>query len=225
MDLDSGDGGREAARLLRKTYFSGGTVLASIANIDFVKRRECIEQLFEDGTLSFLSIASIRHGFKIINTLTVSAIARGGRFRWGLRPNMGGALTCYDCGWSGHVRKFFSAKGQAGMSVVREKSGGRLFADVVKGSVRGVWPLQGSGDCAGQGKFRRLAWPRGRVGFVAVSNCRWFKVQWWRRPPLRVGWREMFGGCWEVFKWSGIHSFWLIKKIQRSRPWQRPAFY
>lgn len=66
----------EAARMLNRTYFSGGTVSASIADIDFVKRRECIEQLLEDGTQSFLTIASIRHGFKIIDTLTISAIAR-----------------------------------------------------------------------------------------------------------------------------------------------------
>lgn len=32
--------------------------------------------MLEDGTLPFLSIASIRHGFKIIDKLTISAIAR-----------------------------------------------------------------------------------------------------------------------------------------------------
>ncbi|OIV98987.1 hypothetical protein TanjilG_29390 [Lupinus angustifolius] len=53
-----------------------GTVAASIADIDFVKRREHIEHMFEDGTASFLSIISIRHGFKILNSLTVSAISR-----------------------------------------------------------------------------------------------------------------------------------------------------
>lgn len=53
-----------------------GTVAASIADIDFVKRREGIEELFEDGTAPFLSIASIRHGFKILNSLTISAIGR-----------------------------------------------------------------------------------------------------------------------------------------------------
>ncbi|XP_023756038.1 molybdenum cofactor sulfurase isoform X2 [Lactuca sativa] len=68
--------GNEAAKLLKKTYFSGGTVAASIADIDFVKRREGIEESFEDGTLSFLNIASIRHGFNILNTLTTSAISR-----------------------------------------------------------------------------------------------------------------------------------------------------
>lgn len=66
----------EAASLLNKTYFSGGTVAASIADIDFVQKRKNVEQVLEDGTISFLSIASLRHGFNIINMLTTSAIAR-----------------------------------------------------------------------------------------------------------------------------------------------------
>ncbi|XVF79356.1 hypothetical protein PTKIN_Ptkin14bG0215300 [Pterospermum kingtungense] len=51
----------DAARLLKKKkiYFSGGTVDASIADVDFVRRREGVEEHFEDGTISFLSIASI----------------------------------------------------------------------------------------------------------------------------------------------------------------------
>lgn len=49
---------------------------ASIADIDFIKRRECVEQVFEDGTVSFLAIASIHHGFNIVDTLTTSAISR-----------------------------------------------------------------------------------------------------------------------------------------------------
>ncbi|KAK3131055.1 hypothetical protein QOZ80_6BG0501430 [Eleusine coracana subsp. coracana] len=66
----------EAASVLNKAYFSGGTVAASIADIDFVQRRKNIEQVLEDGTVSFLSISSLRYGFKIVNTLTISAIAR-----------------------------------------------------------------------------------------------------------------------------------------------------
>ncbi|RWR88604.1 molybdenum cofactor sulfurase [Cinnamomum micranthum f. kanehirae] len=66
----------EAAELLRRTYFSGGTVAASIADIDFVQRRRGIEESFEDGSQSFLSIAAINHGFKIVNTLKITAIAR-----------------------------------------------------------------------------------------------------------------------------------------------------
>lgn len=66
----------EAARILNKKYFSGGTVSSAIADIDFVMRRESIEQLFEDGTVSFLDIASIHHGFNIIDRLTMPSIAR-----------------------------------------------------------------------------------------------------------------------------------------------------
>lgn len=53
-----------------------GTVAASIADVDFVKRRDGIEEQFEDGTISFLSITSIRHGFKLLNALSISAISR-----------------------------------------------------------------------------------------------------------------------------------------------------
>ncbi|KAK1580961.1 hypothetical protein Q3G72_001702 [Acer saccharum] len=49
-----------------------GTVAVSIADIDFVRRRQGIE----DGSASFLSIASVLHGFNIIDSLTVSAIFR-----------------------------------------------------------------------------------------------------------------------------------------------------
>ncbi|KAG2607867.1 molybdenum cofactor sulfurase-like isoform X2 [Panicum virgatum] len=66
----------EAAGLLNKTYFSGGTVAASIADIDYVQKRKSIENVLEDGTISFLSISSLRYGFKIIDMLTISAIAR-----------------------------------------------------------------------------------------------------------------------------------------------------
>ncbi|KAL8126629.1 hypothetical protein AgCh_013760 [Apium graveolens] len=66
----------DAVKLLKKTYFSGGTVAASIADIDFVKRREGAEESLEDGSISYLSIASIHHGFYILNTLTISAISR-----------------------------------------------------------------------------------------------------------------------------------------------------
>ncbi|KAK4398729.1 Molybdenum cofactor sulfurase [Sesamum angolense] len=65
-----------ATKLLKKTYFSGGTVAASIADVDFYKRRDGIEEYFEDGTLPFLSVASLRHGFKILNALTISTISR-----------------------------------------------------------------------------------------------------------------------------------------------------
>ncbi|XP_057804593.1 molybdenum cofactor sulfurase-like [Salvia miltiorrhiza] len=66
----------ESMKLLKKTYFSGGTVAASVADIDFYQRRDGVEEYFEDGTVSFLSIASLHHGFKVLNTLTIPAISR-----------------------------------------------------------------------------------------------------------------------------------------------------
>jgi len=51
-------------------------VAASIADIDYVQKRKSIENVLEDGTISFLSISSLRYGFKIIDMLTISAIAR-----------------------------------------------------------------------------------------------------------------------------------------------------
>eukprot|EP01018_Ginkgo_biloba_P031481 Gb_30425 [translate_table: standard] len=66
----------EAAQKLQKSYFGGGTVAASIADIDFVKKREGLEQRFEDGTVSFLSIATLQHGFRAINQLGISNITR-----------------------------------------------------------------------------------------------------------------------------------------------------
>ncbi|KAL2495750.1 Molybdenum cofactor sulfurase [Forsythia ovata] len=66
----------EPSKLMKKTYFSGGTVAASIADIDFFKRREGVEEYFEDGTISYLSIASLHHGFKILSALTMPAISR-----------------------------------------------------------------------------------------------------------------------------------------------------
>ncbi|KAK3218091.1 hypothetical protein Dsin_012061 [Dipteronia sinensis] len=41
--------------LYRLKPVSHGTVAASIADIDFVRRRQGIEELFEDGSASFLS--------------------------------------------------------------------------------------------------------------------------------------------------------------------------
>lgn len=57
-------------------FYYIGTVAASIADIDFVQKRKSIEQVLEDGTISFLSISSLQYGFKIIDMLTISAIAR-----------------------------------------------------------------------------------------------------------------------------------------------------
>jgi molybdenum cofactor sulfurtransferase len=66
----------DAARLLRKKYFAGGTVAVSIADADFMQKRDRTEQWLEDGTASFLSIVALRHGFAVINRLRPQNISR-----------------------------------------------------------------------------------------------------------------------------------------------------
>lgn len=49
-----------AGNILRKVYFSGGTVMASSATTSFRAFRTEIHEKFEDGTAAFMNIASLR---------------------------------------------------------------------------------------------------------------------------------------------------------------------
>lgn len=58
------------APLLRKTYFGGGTAAAYLAGEDFYFPKKSIAERFEDGTVSFLDIIALKHGFDILEKLT-----------------------------------------------------------------------------------------------------------------------------------------------------------
>ncbi|XP_014112281.1 PREDICTED: molybdenum cofactor sulfurase [Pseudopodoces humilis] len=58
------------APLLRKTYFGGGTAAAYLAGEDFYFPRRSIAERFEDGTVSFLDIIALKHGFDVLEKLT-----------------------------------------------------------------------------------------------------------------------------------------------------------
>ncbi|KAK2094444.1 hypothetical protein P7K49_028182 [Saguinus oedipus] len=78
------------APLLRKTYFGGGTASAYLAGEDFYIPRpsvaqrafsravrgpgpadkNCIQERFEDGTISFLDVIALKHGFDTLERLT-----------------------------------------------------------------------------------------------------------------------------------------------------------
>lgn len=51
------------APLLRKRYFGGGTVEVTLAVEDYRVFRRGFSERWEDGTISFLAIAALRHGF------------------------------------------------------------------------------------------------------------------------------------------------------------------
>ncbi|KAF6303053.1 molybdenum cofactor sulfurase [Rhinolophus ferrumequinum] len=58
------------APLLRKTYFGGGTAAAYLAGEDFYIPRQSVAERFEDGTISFLDVIALKHGFDALESLT-----------------------------------------------------------------------------------------------------------------------------------------------------------
>ncbi|XP_036085860.1 molybdenum cofactor sulfurase isoform X2 [Rousettus aegyptiacus] len=58
------------APLLRKTYFGGGTAAAYLAGEDFYIPRQSVVERFEDGTISFLDVIALKHGFDALERLT-----------------------------------------------------------------------------------------------------------------------------------------------------------
>ncbi|XP_055376872.1 molybdenum cofactor sulfurase 3 [Condylostylus longicornis] len=58
--------------VMKKKYFGGGTVKISMTCKDFHVKRDNFAEQYEDGTLSFLSIASLLEGFKTLERLVPS---------------------------------------------------------------------------------------------------------------------------------------------------------
>ncbi|XP_006889293.1 PREDICTED: molybdenum cofactor sulfurase [Elephantulus edwardii] len=55
---------------LKKTYFGGGTAAAYLAAEDFYVPRQSLAERLEDGTISFLDIIALNHGFDALERLT-----------------------------------------------------------------------------------------------------------------------------------------------------------
>ncbi|XP_053477086.1 molybdenum cofactor sulfurase isoform X1 [Ictalurus furcatus] len=62
----------EVAELLKKKYFGGGTAAAYLVGEDYFVPKSDIVSRFEDGTISFLDIISLHHGFDALHRLTGS---------------------------------------------------------------------------------------------------------------------------------------------------------
>ncbi|GAB1301510.1 Molybdenum cofactor sulfurase [Apodemus speciosus] len=61
---------QRVAPLLRKGYFGGGTAAAYLAGEDFYIPRPSVAERFEDGTISFLDVIALKHGFDALEHLT-----------------------------------------------------------------------------------------------------------------------------------------------------------
>uniref|UniRef100_A0A8C1IWA2 Molybdenum cofactor sulfurase n=1 Tax=Cyprinus carpio TaxID=7962 RepID=A0A8C1IWA2_CYPCA len=65
----------EAAEVLRKTYFGGGTAEAYLVAEDYFVPKPNVVSRFEDGTISFLDIISLHHGFEtLIYTIILRSV-------------------------------------------------------------------------------------------------------------------------------------------------------
>uniref|UniRef100_A0A8D0H6U7 Molybdenum cofactor sulfurase n=1 Tax=Sphenodon punctatus TaxID=8508 RepID=A0A8D0H6U7_SPHPU len=60
----------QVAHFLRKTYFGGGTAAAYLGGEDFYSPRQSLAERFEDGTVAFLDIIALKHGFDALEKLT-----------------------------------------------------------------------------------------------------------------------------------------------------------
>ncbi|KAM6915860.1 molybdenum cofactor sulfurase [Xenentodon cancila] len=62
----------DTAGILKKTYFGGGTAAAYLSGEDYFVQAENISDRFEDGTVSFLDIIALNHGFESLYRITGS---------------------------------------------------------------------------------------------------------------------------------------------------------
>uniref|UniRef100_A0A672H589 Molybdenum cofactor sulfurase n=1 Tax=Salarias fasciatus TaxID=181472 RepID=A0A672H589_SALFA len=62
----------DAASVLRKSYFGGGTAAAYLSGEDYYVPAANVADRFEDGTVSFLDIIAINHGFESLRRITGS---------------------------------------------------------------------------------------------------------------------------------------------------------
>ncbi|XP_076249383.1 molybdenum cofactor sulfurase [Calliopsis andreniformis] len=61
--------------VLQKVYYGGGTVNVTLSSEMFHVKRRNLHERFEDGTVPFLSIMSLRHGFDILSSITMKKIS------------------------------------------------------------------------------------------------------------------------------------------------------
>ncbi|XP_068597270.1 molybdenum cofactor sulfurase isoform X2 [Brachionichthys hirsutus] len=61
---------RDAASTLKKAYFGGGTAAAYLVGEDYYVHVANVSDRFEDGTVSFLDIIAVNHGFEALHRIT-----------------------------------------------------------------------------------------------------------------------------------------------------------
>lgn len=67
---------KEISPILHKLYFGGGTVSISLSEERFHRLRPNISEKFEDGTVNFLNIIALQHGFEWLQKLKFENITK-----------------------------------------------------------------------------------------------------------------------------------------------------
>lgn len=102
---------RDAAHVLKRVYFGGGSVDSLIADpaADYVVLRDDLSARFEDGTLPFLEISALRDGLSLLRRMGMSNVSRHAcgltrdlvrRLRDLCHTNGAPAVRIYGEGWS-----------------------------------------------------------------------------------------------------------------------------
>ncbi|KAJ8682706.1 hypothetical protein QAD02_018498 [Eretmocerus hayati] len=65
----------ESSHLLKKVYYGGGTVEVALSSKMYHVKKKSLHQRFEDGTIPFLSIASLQYGFNILTEIPIQKIS------------------------------------------------------------------------------------------------------------------------------------------------------
>ena len=117
---------RSSISLLSKQYYGGGTVAATIANSpegDWVRKRSLFEAAFEDGTLPFLSIASLLPGLDRL--AQVGGLPAVAEYTVALGTQTYDALSQLVHGNGAPVVTLYSARGSSIVTLnVRDPQGG-----------------------------------------------------------------------------------------------------
>ncbi|TNN44554.1 Molybdenum cofactor sulfurase [Liparis tanakae] len=60
----------DAAAMLTKSYFGGGSAAAYLSGEDYYVPAASVSDRFEDGTVSFLDVIAVNHGFEALHRIT-----------------------------------------------------------------------------------------------------------------------------------------------------------
>ncbi|XP_021566797.1 molybdenum cofactor sulfurase [Carlito syrichta] len=133
---------RRVAPLLRKTYFGGGTAAAYLTGEDFYIPRSSVAERFEDGTISFLDVIALKHGFDALERLT-GGMEEIQQHTFGLAQYTHAALT--------------SLRYPNGAPVVRIYGDSEFSSPEVQGPVINFNVLDDRGDVIGYSQVDKMA--------------------------------------------------------------------